>query len=189
MRVRKVCRLLIGVLLITLLCACSNDMPNEPTKEILKLDFVEYMGNDLDQTRKKMSIKESDLQKSKLRGRYDFLEKVSYKNIEFTKYLVFEGKENTIVSLYGGGYESKLSKNNEKLLEVITSLRKELCDEYGSPTTYPGTKNTIGDHTDFSKFSNESLHEEWTDESNGCIALRMIFLGDDVIIQLEYRNV
>ncbi len=189
MRVRKICRLLIGVLLITSLCACSNDIPNEPTKEVLKLDFSECMGNDLDQTCKKMLIKEDDLQESKLRGRYDFVEKVSYKNIEFTKYLVFEGKEDANVSLYGGGYESKLSKNDEKLSAVITSLKQELCDEYGSPTTYPGTKNAIGDHTDFSRFSNESLQEEWTDKSNGCIELRMNFFGDDVVIQLEYKNV
>ena len=184
---KKNCSILIGILLVFFLCACSNDVLQNSNSDVLKFDFVESIDSSLKQTCEKLSIKDSEILESKHRGRYDFVSKQIYKNVDFTKYLMFEEKENENI-LYGGGYEGKLSKNDERLPTLIESMKFMISDEYGSPTTYPGLKYAIGDIRDFSDYSNKSLLEEWQDGTKGEITLRLTFIEEDVLIQLDYKK-
>lgn len=185
---KKICSFLIGILLAFSLCACSNTVSQKNNSDVLKFDFVESIDSSLEQTCENLSIKESEIQESKHRGRYDFILKTTYENVDFTKCLMFEVKENENI-LYGGGYESKISKSDENLPELIENMKKMLSDEFGSPSTYPGAKNSIGEIKDFSIYSNESLLEEWQDEKKGKISLRLTFNEEDVLIQLEYKKI
>lgn len=185
--VKKLCSILISILFVFSLCACSNDVEQSSNSDVLKFDFVENIDSSLKETCERLSIKESDIQESKHRGRYDFVSKETYKNIDFTKYLMFEEQEKENI-LYGGGYESKISKNDESLSVLIESMKQMISDEFGSPTTYPGVKNSIGEIKDFSVFSNESLVEEWQDGTKGKITLRLTFNEEDVLIQLDYKK-
>lgn len=165
-------------LLIISLTACTAQ------KSSLNFDFAESIGQNLEQTCNNLGINEEDLQASKLHGRYDFSEQVEIESENFVKYLLFEEADTSI--LYGGGYECHLTQPSDHLSKIVASLKNTLNNTYGDPTTYPGLVNVIGDTTDFSNYSNQTLVEDWQDGENYSIRLT-VTIAESTTVQVEYK--
>lgn len=182
---KKRIALLLALVCVFLLVSCDTDGQNEANA--LDFSFVEYIGGSVEEVCSALQIEEQ-LAETHQVGRYDIITPVSFSGKEFTNYLLFQKAGDNKQTLYGGGYEYITQDKGEALTELVAELKNMLTETYGAPTTYPGLSNIIGDTTDFTGFTMDTLVEDWTvtGENGGDIRLKLDFIEQNVVVKVEF---
>lgn len=154
------------ILSIFLLCACNKG--NETSE--LDLKFSEHFGSTMDEYLKNTNTSQEAIKESLPgTGVWQFTEKVAYKEIQFTKLLHVDTANNIIC---GGGYQCVIENPDESTYELIYSIKKDIVNQFGEPTTYAGLDNVLSNMKNFSDIAaSNGAVERWTVESEDSIEI------------------
>ncbi len=174
---------IITVLLITLsilITGCGNE------KSGLDFSFSEHIGTNLADIYEALDISKDDLTEDASPGMFCFSAPISYNGTDLTKYLLFTVADDT---LYGGGYFYVADDKSDTAWNLLQSIKIELNEKYGEPTTYPGLSNRISTLESFDDCKTPAEYtESWStaDDNKGEIKLTLMALEQRLSIQVQY---
>lgn len=187
-KIKRIMFWIVGIISVSLLFSCSKKGNEVKNDDMFSFAAAEQIGQPIENVCEFLEISEDELIPSKSVGRFDFNEPVLYENVEFTKYLLFGDYSSKQDVLYGMGYECRLEDRDEELSFLVTAIKEDLTELYGSPTTDAGIVNVIGEERDFSKYPIPTrLIERWSanDDSGAEIEMAVFILDDWVSITVE----
>ena len=174
---------IIIALLITLsilITGCNNE------KSGLDFSFSEHIGTNLTDIYEALDISQDELAEDTSPGMFCFNAPVEYNDASLTKYLLFTVADDT---LYGGGYFYITDGKSDVAWNLLQSIKIELNEKYGEPTTYTGLSNRISTLESFDDCKTPAEYtESWStaDSNKGVIKLTFMVLEQRLSIQVQY---
>jgi len=174
---------ILTLLSIFIISGCGNE---HKSKSSLDFSFSENIGTKLADIYDVLDISQDQLTEDNSSGMFCFNTPVTYNGTDLTKYLLFTVADDT---LYGGGYFYITDGKSDVAWNLLQSIKIELTEKYGEPTTYPGLSNRISTLESFDDCKTPAEYtESWSaaDDNKGEIKLTLMALEQRLSIQVQY---